>query len=544
MGTSSFAEGTLQLRCAVTRRATEKRNLPTRPSLPETEVAMRRFIVLAFALGLVPSLFAGDDTQSLLEARVVRQQIVMSFQPTGAPPITYVVDGRGNGVLLDEDTFASPALVNFAYKNFNPLKIAIEAKETSAPEPTIKGLSDFLDALVATAKGVIPGGATESGPRTLVLTPDTADSVCQDTRSNIQIAFTKISRLETLTVSDADRARWVGEATGLTGVKAAKLDIDKSRSDLEEALKDADPQVAFLKSIAQIPPASALSPAVSPAAKADAEAKEKLAAGGCIDAKTLACFDDKTSGCLKTNALAGLDNKTLAAIGYMAAKAGDIIAERRKTVQALKQLVSMLEPFADSDNWLTPNDYIFFRSASSPDLMKTITITFKSTAVTPALGVAAAPESSAARKIYLRQYRHFVPELGVAGVYNDLRYPKYKVNDESGKMIVRQDGFDTSHVDAAMTLNLLINAGTKFVYPGIQIGVSKAKDYPGVLGGFVFRFAGFKKFALGVGRMATWYKDLDTLQIGSEVKSPNDLKADLKQRRAPTVTYFAAQFTF
>jgi len=127
-----------------------------------------------------------------------------------------------------------------------------------------------------------------------------------------------------------------------------------------------------------------------------------------------------------------------------------------------------------------------------------------------------------------------------------LKYPKYTVKtDDAGKKTVQDDGFESSNVDAAMTYNLLCNCiGIGPLFPGLQLGVSKAKDYPGLLAGIVLRFSQPKRFAVSIGRMITWHKDLNKLHVGSEVASDNDLKADLARRRAPTVMYIAAQYTF
>jgi hypothetical protein len=110
---------------------------------------------------------------------------------------------------------------------------------------------------------------------------------------------------------------------------------------------------------------------------------------------------------------------------------------------------------------------------------------------------------------------------------------------------VKQDGVENTNVNAAITLNLLCNCvGGGFLYPGFQLGVSKVKDYPGLLAGIVGRFAQPKQLAVSTGVMITWYKDRNTLKVDSEVKSPNDLKADLKLKRSDPAWYLGVQYTF
>jgi hypothetical protein len=211
--------------------------------------------------------------------------------------------------------------------------------------------------------------------------------------------------------------------------------------------------------------------------------------------------------------------------------------------KSLEEILAMLNAYL-ARTWrqgsAVDSDLLIREVDSDPATEKVVVITFEAQKYTPKDDtIELTTDSKFDRTLVVRRYRRYVPEVGVAAVYNDLKYPKYSIKD--GK-IARND--DSGNVDAAMTMNLLCNCiGGGFLYPGAQLGISKAKDYPGILAGVVLRFAQPKQFSIAVGRMVTWYKDLSSLKVGDETTA-DKLQADLKQRRSPTAWYLAAQFTF
>src|SRR4051812_18295069 len=108
----------------------------------------RSLTLFALAISAAMTATAGDDIAALLQAHPVRQTMVFTVAPAkGGAVVTYVADGHNTYVLHDDDTVAATGVVTFAYHNFNPFKVAVTVKETSAPEPSLKGLAEFLDAL-------------------------------------------------------------------------------------------------------------------------------------------------------------------------------------------------------------------------------------------------------------------------------------------------------------------------------------------------------------------------------------------------------------
>jgi hypothetical protein len=237
---------------------------------------------------------------------------------------------------------------------------------------------------------------------------------------------------------------------------------------------------------------------------------------------------------------------TASSVALLANAAGEVITTRQQLADNLTAVHKALEKY-ETGNWskTEPKDYVLLEAESDVDKKNVITFKFTPIALNTVGSVVPNEANAITREANLRGYRRLVPEFGVAAVWNDLRYPKYTVKDDAGTKTVAANGYESSNVNAAATMNLLCNCfGGRFVYPGLQLGVSKAKDYPGIMAGIAFRFAGAKKFAVSIGRMMTWYKDLNKLQVGSSVGSENDIKADLSLRRSPTTLYIAAQYNF
>jgi hypothetical protein len=506
---------------------------------------MKRTALVLLILGLAIQAHAqADDTEKLLDATRVDREIVLSMV---GQEVRFSADGgRRSGVIGTSRTFAGTDGLIVLFHNFNPLAMSITATEAKTAEPVTKGQAGFLDALTSTLKGL--GGAAPGTDRPL----ENPAATCANANQHVAASVTAMENVES-TVLDANlRAKWVAEAVGRDGVRAAKDEIDVFAAGLEQKiakLKEKQQGLAdivntaqnFRKDIGEInTKLKSLNENLLAVTESIAESKKH-----------------KKSTTAETAELSRLHKQKFSLAADLARKEAELacwpeaseLRRRVKTVlihsqklsDSLKTLIVSLALYANDTNWSGSNaaDYILLQTETEPDVLNTITIKITPLSLTEN-GVLEAKSSPLSRDIVLREYRRLVPEFGVAVVYNDLQYPKYVSKD--GK--VAANGFDSSNVNAAMTMNLLCNCfGGHFVYPGVQLGVSKVKDYPGLMGGVAFRFAGLKRMVFSAGRMVTWYKDLNKLKI-SDPASDNDIKADLKLRRAPTAFYLAAQFTF
>jgi hypothetical protein len=480
-----------------------------------------------------------DNTEKLLDATRVDRQIVLSM--VGQEVRFSADNGRKTGVIATSRTFAGTDGFILLFHNFNPLAMSIAATQAKTADPVTKGSSDFLDLLSSTLKLITPSGGSARG------TPAGTAKVttCSKARQQIAEATQSINDLESQVLDASTRTKWVTEAVGLDGVKLAQKDITQFIKDLNGRiadLQDNQPGLADLDQTAQ-------------KLSSDMDAIRTKLTTIDKDQTKLKAKTSRTAA--ETTELKDLASRKAALTVELAQKeavlvcwpnASDLrraskraLTDAQKLSDTLKALLLSLGAYVDETKWSAVNakDYIVLQTETEPDILNTITVKI-STLTLAEDGTLQTKGDPIARDIILREYRRFVPEFGVAAVYNDLRYPKYISKD--GK--VAANGFDTSNINAAMTMNLLCNCfGGHFVYPGLQLGVSKAKDYPGLMGGIAFRFAGVKRMAFSAGRMVSWYKDLDKLKIGDSA-SDNDIKADLKLRRARTAFYLAAQFTF
>src|SRR5207244_2234265 len=174
----------------------------------------------------------------------------------------------------------------------------------------------------------------------------------------------------------------------------------------------------------------------------------------------------------------------------------NLIADNKELLRTLDDLIHLLDRYL-ARTWRNGNsvnsDLVIRNVGTDPANQKNIGLTFTLQTYTfdaKKNTITAAANGEATRALVLRNYRRFVPEVGVAAIYNELKYPKYTADKQAdGTFLVKKET-SGSNVDAAMTMNMFCNCfGGNAVFPGSQIGVSTAKDYPGAMAGGVLRFA-------------------------------------------------------
>lgn len=361
---------------------------------------------------------------------------------------------------------------------------------TASEDPVQKALNDFSGLLSTTTKIIAPapgGGGT--------VLPSGAQPCDNDSIAGLK---RELAKIKDSTPSSDDLDRWIAEANGLLGIQVAHKDIATQRKALNDQITKAK------------------------------------------DART--AVDDKlklTPSCVLTADQSAVLN------GYQAK-----IDAASQVVKSMDGLITLLVGF-EKQLWRSSespsDDLVFATVESNPAQIQTVQLTLQPTKYSmDATGViSVAKDPAITRKFAIRRHRRLVPEYGLAGIYNNLRYPKYSVStNEDGSNVVARS-FDSGNVTAAATLNLMCNCfGGSGLYPGIQFGISKAKDYPGLLLGGMLRFAGETHIALAAGTIVTWYKDLNQLKVGGPVSSDDALKNDLKLRMSRAAFYLGAQYTF
>ena len=543
---------------------------------------MKRALVCLFLLCLVcPASYAADSTEKLLEATRVGTvlRLLMTKEADNPPVVSYEFNNGDAGILHEGDTFAAAGIVNLTYANFNPLRISASATQTTSKDPAQQAIDDFAVLLAAQTKPIVAdpevaksGGGTARvaaaagactpvalGLRDAVLTQykkvhatndeEKAKEVKQKAEEEAAAVFEKftqlcvqcdqlktrrkdlegsLSTLDTDKFDDAQLQKWVNAANGLAGVQRVRAEVETARDSWKKHRDTAD----TVKKAVDALRADAL------AAIADRRtaAPDLVTQSGFSVAEVDALLSCKP---LLTDQIFGLDD--------FAARAQKHLDQGNSMLDGLNALLAVLMA-TEQRRWANNDkDLIFHTVETDPANIVTPEVTLKMLKYEfddKKYKISSSVATEAKRKFDVRRGRRLVPEYGVAGVYNDLKYPKYSVkDDETSRTVART--YDTSNVTAAVTLNFLcptcIGHG---VYPGFQIGISKAKDYPGLLGGGVLRFGGATRISIASGVMVTWYKDLNSLTVGGPVESEDKLKNDLKLRRSPAAWYLAVQYTF
>ena len=504
---------------------------------------------------------AADETKALLEAKRVKDAICVKYGEANVPNATkpeqkiqYAIDDTKTfRELKDTPTLSAKDTIFLRYAEFNPLTRGVAGSEKSEPDPIEKQLADFSAAAATNLGAIFPtaklgGGLTDSkGDCTIAReTCETVAASVQDMTDRVRVADTCRANFTTCVckaintslanlrtdasfytsqVTEDTLKAWMKKATGQDGVVKTIAAIKDVREPIKTNLEKSF--VAYESLRALNAESVSTQCARPPTVKPPNETPAQETARGQVE----------------------LDDIERAKIGRLA-DAATANAAGKKLLESLNALITFLEPYETSANWRDGvkgplTDYEFFASQPTATEKKTLTVSIAEKKLSLKEGAVTHTASTPVEsKLVLRYGRRFVPEVGMAVVYNDLRYPKYKVEEFEGQKIVASDGFDTANVQGAVMLNGFLDAGSEFFFPGWQIGVSSAKDYPGLLAGVVFRLNRPQRFSLSTGAIVTWHKDLNKLKVGSPVASAADIEADLKRRRSPTDWYVALQYTF
>jgi len=452
----------------------------------------KALVVFGFVIAVASALRA-DDTQALLDAPRVREVLRLTVEGS---TVSYHTDEKRSGTLHEQgDTFAAPGSVVLTYHKFNPFKMSVVAEATAFDDSAQKAIADFAKALAEFSKVIIPapGGAAARKIAANCAALNTAVSTLK-----ADIAIT-----EGLAPTARELNAWIDEAEGLAGVQLAVKDIAQARKKLSEG-DDTGGGVVKVEN----------------------------------DMRDYTAAKTKGTGCI-------LDAAQESIVAAFAAK----IAALEKMQTSLDDITKMLLTYRNKE-WRperSQTDIVFFTTPNEPGKGQTVKVKFQPMkyAIDPATnGITASKDTEFSRSFAVRLLWTAVPQYGVAGIWNSLRYPKYSVKDTAGTKTVSRD-YDKSNVDMAATLNLFCRCwGGSGLYPGIQFGVSKAKDYPGIMLGGALLFTGQTHIAVAAGVMATWYKDLAALSVGGPVESEDALKKDLKLRMSKGAFYLGVQYNF
>ncbi len=463
------------------------------------------------ALFLASAAFATDTTMELLEAPWVRDQL--RFQITQDGKMQAARDGSRTFVdVPDGAAYVMSEQRDLVFRDFNPMLQTIATTETTQADVNYGSLSKLLEAI-------------KQMPANLALAEHkqkTANELLQDLLDNPPRLLaaasdhcTKYGELrlllgklhDALNVGIVDAAtfkRWTETTTSAGGVA-------KVRGEMTERIGDLNKNLALL-----------------------AEIDKKI-------------FTDYTNAAADEPGSA-IQASTFALVYEGARRMSDVAAKRRQLVSDLTTLNTSLKNYEDKTQWRedAPGDYIFYKPSPDFTNVKLLNISAKSRSFTIDGNALQITEGAAVvRTIRLRHYSLIVPELSAAVIHTDLSYPKYGTKQEGGQTVVAAAGRENLPLGGAVLLNFVCRcwpAGP--VYPALQFGVTSAKQYPGFATGAGLRITRVASLSITVGKLITWFDDLDGLTVGQPISGTAELESHLKRKRAKSATYFGVQYNF
>lgn len=552
---------------------------------------IKAFLTLA-ALVALP-LFGANETVTLLGAKRVRDVIYLA--PDGKTLKVKVDERKSFHPLAEKTTFRAGDGIDLAFEDYNPMKFSITTNETLRDDETAKAVGDFLQQIVDTAGviGVAPTEVPDAAPEGLFAGDATGgmaslsleiESFAMD-RTDDQIAFdcdnynklhewlTHLRLLMKVPVVTSKRfAGWVNGAQGATGVTAVRADMAVALAELDANAKAIDEVIAAIqKYFAASLETEDLEVLLAEADGLDAklrrtktrdELKAKLSSTLQTEFSTNAFKDAEDRGEFLVkkalNAAADVDpvcNKirasTFAALLDIARDAARVEVRKVAVKKDLAALRNSLEKYTQTTVWREApqeRDYIFLQPKPDAAKVNNIKVSIvERVATKESVSVALTDKEPATGSFDLRKYSAVIPEVAAALIYTDIEYAQFGTGtNETGKTVVERVEPSRFPVEGAMMMNFIpgFMGDSSFVYPTFQLGVSTAKDAPGLLAGLGLRFTGTQQFSIAIGRLVTWHKTLNELELGQVVKGTAEIEADLKFKRAPTAWYGGIQYNF
>jgi uncharacterized protein (UPF0147 family) len=536
----------------------------------------KNFGFILILVGLVGTLHAvadESDAVTLLNAKRVNDRLEFDVAKSR---VSVRVDGNTSVTLQDGRTFTSPDEVLLVYPNYNPFKILISRTENEFNDKTAAAVASFTEALVKMSQAVLP-------------LPDKADADAAEASVPNVAANAKAQRAIVLSSARNKKGianQWIGREilpepapncrAELTKCQLTAESDNSGETDRATALgscellfeschcaETASDVAEATKTLNQVKEAHLLS-----ATEAQESIENATGKGGIVRArvkmqavltetagwvtranKALATLTDVSEDQNELNCAAGtIPIPTPAELRDYKKSVSDYIAAATKLKTSLDEIIKMLQDIEGQQWRNNDQDFIFGTAKSSPIKGKEEKVIFALQEVKLANeSLSLNQTSDETRTFNVRRLRRLVPEVGVAAVFNQLEYPKYTaVADpaDAAKKIVKKET-DDSHVDAAMMMNFLCNCiGDETIFPGIQLGISKADKYPGLLLGLTLRLASVKQISIGTGGMVTWFKDTKTLKDNDPVADQAAIDKDLHLRRSNLEWYFAVQYNF
>ena len=147
-------------------------------------------------------------------------------------------------------------------------------------------------------------------------------------------------------------------------------------------------------------------------------------------------------------------------------------------------------------------------------------------------------------KLDFVEYSFIVPEFSIGTLFSNIDYPTYSVDSTNTIVKTTKNTFQS----LSANMNLVMDWGRSDVYPFLQVGIS-ANSFntpPSVNLGLGIRQFRLSNFAVSIGALWYWYKDLNVLRVGEksdQAKINSDTENNVIFQAKPKL-YLGFQYNF
>jgi hypothetical protein len=495
---------------------------------------MKTRVTLVLFLALAGRALA-QDTNELLAAPQVRDFIVL--QSIG-DKLDYQIDGfqgeKFKPLPAGTASFVADRSINLLFHDFNPFVFSVTSTQSQSDDTSFASVQKFLEALAGLGKSIgIPKSEALSLARSERMPSELTTECTKTLQSSLEVSI------------------WDQLTADLTAT--CRDDIYRSFCEAGDALYDnpgdeSKPLKDQLKSWRKRSTSHAAIFTAEDAVQGEIQGeKETLDTKIETAAAKLAALEGKVQPAAEELDCEEIKDLTLATLSRFIRESNDVIAKKKRLSDSLKSLSDMLDKYKERSLWDDAGtSYRFASVEPSFEKIQIVAVTVNKRKFDDSKEPIEISDVKLSQStLRIRHHSPFVPEVAAGVAASEIKIPKFGTAQKDGKTVVATAGSDNVRTIPALFFNGIIRfSGESFAYPMFQLGVGTGADRPSLLGGIGLRFTHPRHLALSLGYAVTWFKDLDKLKLGDEVKGTADVEADLKLRRSDAKPYISIQYSF
>jgi len=501
---------------------------------------MKTRVTLVLFLALAGRALAQDATNELLAAPQVRDFVVLQ---SNGDKLEYQVDGfqgeKFKPLPAGTASFVADRSINLLFHDFNPFVFSVTSTQSQSDDTSFASVQKFLEALAGLGKSIgIPKTDAVSERLAFPLMSDELREKCTKTlQSSLEVSL-----WAQLTADKADKATVACRKQVYTSFCEAGSAVYDDADNQFQPLKDQ------LKSWRKRSTSHAAIFTADDAVQGEIQGEKRELDTKIETAVTeLAASEGKIKLVVEAPECAEIKDLTLATLARFVRESNLVVAKKKRLSDSLKSLSDMLDKYKERSLWDQAGTSFRFASVEpSFEKIQIVTITVNQRKFDDSKEPIEISDVKLSQStLRIRHHSPFVPEVAAGVAASEIKIPKFGTAQKDGKTVVASAGSDNVRTIPTLFFNGIIRfSGESFAYPMFQLGVGTGADRPSLLGGIGLRFTRPRHLALSLGYAVTWFKDLDKLKLGDEVKGTADVEADLKLRRSEAKPYISIQYSF